>query len=211
MDAPPIANSIPSAADPTGRSRLMPARPQSSAASAPASTSKSGPVQPCSKQVLNSSSRYSATTPTDTPPYVTATPSTPAPPRSTPVRSRRLPWYSTPCREVTGCRESFSKRPNQPPRAKLPACWSHAAKSRFVTESGESVDPVERRIIAPPWRLRAEPSLSRGSSSNAPFRSGSGHCNHANNRLMRPEANRDRKVHAVGRSDRTCGRNARRS
>ena len=67
------------------------------------------------------------------------------------------------------------------------------------------------RIIAPPWRLRAEPSLSRGSSSNAPYRNGNGHCNHANNKLMRPEASPDRTGHAIGRSDRTCGRNARRS
>ena len=100
--APPIANSILSGADPTGRFRLMLARSPSSAAPVRASISKSGPVQPCSKQVLNSSSRSSATTPTDTPPYVTATPSTPAPTPSTPVRLRRLPWYSTPCREVVG-------------------------------------------------------------------------------------------------------------
>jgi len=60
--APPIANSILSGPDPTGRFRLMLARSPSSAASVPASTSKSGPVQPCSKQVLNSSSRSSATT-----------------------------------------------------------------------------------------------------------------------------------------------------
>ena len=45
--APPIANSIPCEADPTGRFRLMLARSPSSAASVPASTSKSGPVQPC--------------------------------------------------------------------------------------------------------------------------------------------------------------------
>ena len=61
------------------------------------------------------------------------------------------------------------------------------------------------------WRLRAEPSLSRGSSSNAPDCNGTDHCNHANNRLMRPDASPDRTGHAVGRSDRTCGRNVRRS
>jgi hypothetical protein len=84
-------------------------------------------------------------------------------------------------------------------------------KRQFVAESGESVDQVEARISAKPWRLRAEPSLSRGSSSNAPYRNGIGHCNHANNKLMRPEASPDRTGHAIGRSDRTCGRNVRRS
>jgi hypothetical protein len=92
-----------------------------------------------------------------------------------------------------------------------PSWWSYASNSQFVAESGESVDLVEARIIAPPWRLRAEPSLSRGSSSNAPYRNGTDHCNQANNKLMRPEASPDRTGHAIGRSDRTCGRNARRS
>jgi hypothetical protein len=79
------------------------------------------------------------------------------------------------------------------------------------SESDESVDLVEARIIAPLWRLRAEPSLSRGSSSNAPFRDGIGHSNIANNKLMRPDATPDSTGHAIGRSDRICGRNARRS
>jgi hypothetical protein len=70
---------------------------------------------------------------------------------------------------------------------------------------------VEAGIIAPPWRLRAEPSLSRGSSSNAPFRDGIGHCNIANNKLMRPAATPDPTGHAIGRSDRMCGRNVRKS
>jgi len=64
---------------------------------------------------------------------------------------------------------------------------------------------------APPWRLSAEPCLSRGSSSNAPFRGGTGRCTLANNNLMRPEATPDRTGHAIGRSDRMCGRNARKS
>jgi hypothetical protein len=75
----------------------------------------------------------------------------------------------------------------------------------------ESVDMVETRISAPLWRLRAEPSPSRGSSSNAPFRNGIGHCIHANNKLTQPEANPEWTGHAIGRSDRTYGRNARRS
>jgi hypothetical protein len=73
------------------------------------------------------------------------------------------------------------------------------------------VDLVEARIIAPPWRLRAEPFLSRGSSSNAPFRDGIGHSNIENNKLTRPEATPDWTGHAIGRSDRTRGRNAHRS
>jgi hypothetical protein len=79
-----------------------------------------------------------------------------------------------------------------------------------VAESGESVDLVEAQINALFWRLRAEPFLSRGSSSNAPFRNGIDHCIQANNKLTRPEASPDRTGHAIGRSDRTCGRNARR-
>jgi hypothetical protein len=81
----------------------------------------------------------------------------------------------------------------------------------FVAESGESVDLVKARINAPPWRLRAEPSLSRGPSSNAPSRSGTGRCIHANKKLMRPAASPARTGHAIGRSDRTCGRNVRKS
>jgi len=90
-----------------------------------------------------------------------------------------------------------------------PLWRSYASNSQFVAESGESVDLVEARISAKPWRLRAEPSLSRGSSSNAPYRNGNGRCNHANNKLMLPEATPDRTGHAIVRSDRTCGRNVR--
>jgi hypothetical protein len=88
---------------------------------------------------------------------------------------------------------------------------SDALNSQFVAESGESVDPVEARIIASISWLRADPSLSPGSSSNASCRSGTGHCNTANSNLMRPEATADQTGHAIGRSDRTCGRNVRRS
>jgi hypothetical protein len=72
-----------------------------------------------------------------------------------------------------------------------------------------AAEPRGRAATA--WRLRAEPSLSRGSSSNAPFRDGIGHCNIANNKLMRPEATPDPTGHAIGRSDRMCGRNVRKS
>jgi hypothetical protein len=91
----------------------------------------------------------------------------------------------------------------------LPRDVAAAWKQRVLTRTRTRT--VEAPIIGPPWRLRAEPSLSRGSSSNAPYRNGIGHYNHANNKLMRPEASPDRTGHAVGRSDRTCGRNVRRS